>query len=358
MNNHNNKPIRLGITMGDANGIGPELIIKVFLEDYVQNQCIAILYGSPRVLNIHRKVLDFPKLPYSVISKADQARPGRLNVIDCSPNTDRIEVGLPSESGARVAHEALQAAIADAQHGLLDGIVTLPVDKATLQKHEEDFTGHTEMLGKAFGAPDPLMMMVSEELRVGLVTNHLPVSDVSRNISSKKIVRKLELLHRSLHNDFGISKGKIAVLGLNPHAGDNGLLGKEEQEVIAPALEEANDKGILAMGPYPADGFFGSLMYRKFDAVLAMYHDQGLIPFKFIAGYGGVNFTAGMPLVRTSPDHGVAYDIAGNGVASPESFRESMYLAIDVFRRRSEITPLVETALDSTKNPLLEEPKM
>jgi 4-hydroxythreonine-4-phosphate dehydrogenase len=353
------KPIRLGITIGDANGIGPELIIKVFLEEYVQNRCIAIVYGSPKVLNIHRKVLDLPKLPYSVISSAGQARPGRLNVIDCSSNADRIDIGVPSEGGAKVAHDALKAAIADAQHGLLDSIVTLPVDKASLQGHEKDFTGHTEMLGKAFGTPDPLMMMVSEDMRVGLVTNHLSVANIARNLTQKKIVRKLELLHRSLHNDFGKSRGKIAVLGLNPHAGDNGLLGKEEQGIIIPAIEEAKEKGILAVGPYPADGFFGSLKYREFDAVLAMYHDQGLIPFKLMAGYGGVNFTAGMPLVRTSPDHGVAYDIAGKGAtASPSSFREAIFLAIDIFRHRSATAPLVQNALESTRNPMLQEPEM
>ena len=353
------KPIRLGITIGDANGIGPELIIKVFLEDYVQKRCIAVVYGSPKVLNIHRKVLDLPKLPYSVITSADQARPGRLNVIDTSPNADRIEIGVPAEAGAQIAHDALQAAIADAQHGLLDALVTLPVDKATLQAIEKDFRGHTEMLGKAFGAPDPLMMMVSEDLRVGLVTNHLSVANIARNLTQKKIVRKLEMMHRSLHNDFGLSKGKIAVLGLNPHAGDNGLLGKEEQEIIIPAIEEAKDKGIMAVGPYPSDGFFGSLKYRDFDAVLAMYHDQGLIPFKLMAGYGGVNFTAGMPLVRTSPDHGVAYDIAGKGaVASPSSFREAIFLAMDVFRQRSATAPLVENALESAQNPVLQEPEM
>ncbi|MFK7970634.1 MAG: 4-hydroxythreonine-4-phosphate dehydrogenase PdxA [Bacteroidia bacterium] len=358
MSNQQSKPIRLGITMGDANGIGPELIIKAFLEEYIQKRCIAILYGSARVLNIHRKVLDFPKLPYSVISNVDQARPGRLNVIDCSPEVDRIEVGVPSRGGARVALEALQAAIADAQHGSLDALVTLPVDKASLQQLVEDFTGHTEMLGNAFGAPDPLMMMVSEDMRVGLATNHLSIANVAKNVSTKKIVQKLELLHRSLHNDFGISKGKIAVLGLNPHAGDHGLLGKEEAEIIIPAIEEAKNKGIMAVGPFPADGFFGSLTYRKFDAVLAMYHDQGLVPFKLMSGFHGVNFTAGMPIVRTSPDHGVAYDIAGEGKAHVASFREAVHIALDVFKRREEIKPLVDTALGSVKNPILKEPEL
>lgn len=322
--------------MGDACGVGPELVVSAFQDPRLREACLPILYGSPRVLNLFRKAMNVEKFHYVMIQTADQAQFRKLNVIDCVPDLERIEIGLPSPEGARLAYFSVKRAVEDAQHQLLDALVTLPVDKASFQKFDEAFTGHTELLAQAFNVQENLMFMVADDLRVGLVTNHLPISEVANNLTTERIIRKARLMEQSLREDFSISSPMIAILGLNPHAGDSGLLGKEDEEIIAPAIKELKRKGIRAIGPYPADGFFGSLKYRKFDGVLAMYHDQGLIPFKLIAGYAGVNFTAGIPIVRTSPDHGVAYDIAGKSIADAESLRESLFLAIDIHRRRQE----------------------
>lgn len=356
MNSNRNKKLRVGITLGDVNGIGPELIVRAFEDYHLKEICVPILYGSSRAINIYRKVLDIPKFHYIVVQNPGQAQYKKLNIIECMPQMDRVDIGRPSELGGQGAYDALTRAIEDAQHGELDVLVTMPIDKATFQAAAGDnFSGHTELLGAAFGAKNNLMMMVSEYMKIALVTNHLPLQEVSRNISSQRIFEKLKVFHRSLHNDFNIPKPQIAVLGLNPHAGDNGLIGTEEQDVIKEALQQANKAGIHATGPYPADGFFGSLTYKKFDGVLAMYHDQGLIPFKLASGYRGVNFTAGMPFIRTSPDHGVAYDIAGTGKADPESFRQALYLAIDVYYNRQENIELQENALSEVKSPILKE---
>jgi 4-hydroxythreonine-4-phosphate dehydrogenase len=356
MSNIRNKKLRIGITIGDVNGIGPELIIKTFDQPYFKELCIPILYGSPRVINIYRKILQM-KFHYIVVQNPSQAQYKKLNIIDCLPDVERVDIGRPSEEGGRAAYEALQRAIADAQHGELDALVTMPIDKATFQPAAgSDFSGHTELLAKAFGVRENIMMMTSEDLKVALVTNHLPLRDVSRNLSPQRILTKIKLLHRSLHNDFNKPKGQIAVLGLNPHAGDNNLIGNEDEEIIKPAIANAKALGIRAEGPYPADGFFGSLTYRKFDAVLAMYHDQGLVPFKLLAGFRGVNFTAGMPMIRTSPDHGVAYDIAGTGHADPQSLQQALFLAIDVYYNRAENKELQANPLKDAKNKLIEEP--
>ncbi|WNJ21262.1 4-hydroxythreonine-4-phosphate dehydrogenase PdxA [Pontibacter sp. G13] len=349
MSNRNHNLLRIGITLGDVNGIGPELVIKTFLDGRISNQFIPILYGSSRVLNIYRKVIKINKFHYNVIQSADQAVPGKLNVIECVPDLERVDIGKPSEIGGKAAVQALHKAIEDAQHQKLDGLVTLPVNKAVVQQFEADFTGHTEMLAKAFNVPENLMLMVSEELKVGMVTNHVPVKDISANLTVNRIVTKGMLLHESMIKDFSLQKPMIAVLGLNPHAGDNGLIGTEEQDIITEAVQKLQEAGVNAMGPYPADGYFGSLTYRKFDATLAMYHDQGLIPFKLMSGYTGVNFTAGIPFVRTSPDHGVAYDIAGKGTAHTESVRQAIYLAMDVFRNRSMNAELTENVLPTTE---------
>lgn len=327
--------MKIGITMGDANGIGPELILRAFQDQRLRDRCIPIIYGSSRVLNIYRKILQINKFHYSVIKNPSQAQFRRLNLIECVENLDRIEIGQPSQTGAKVAHQSLKRAIQDAQHKDIDAIITLPLDKASYQKYfDEEFTGHTELLGKAFNVEENLMLMVHENLRVGLVTNHLAIQNVSSNLSKDHIIRKAKLLHQSLLRDFAIVKPMIAILGLNPHAGDNGLVGTEEVDMINGAVQTLKDQGIQAVGPYPADGFFGAMTYRRFDGILAMYHDQGLIPFKLLAGYSGVNFTAGIPIVRTSPDHGVAYDIAGKGEADANSLRQSIYVTIDVFNKR------------------------
>lgn len=350
MSKNNHDKLRIGITIGDTNGIGPELIIRAFQDQRLKDLCIPIVYGSGKILNIYRKVLNVANFRYSVVQQAGQAHPGRLNLIECVDDADRVEIGKPTESGALGAYQALNRAIEDGQHKSIDALVTLPVDKSLIQKHHESFTGHTEMLAQAFNVEENLMLMVSEELRVGLVTNHLPVQNVSSNISHDKIVRKVLLLNDSLRKDFNIPKPMIAVLGLNPHAGDNGLVGNEETDVIIPAIETLKGKGILASGPYPADGFFAAMTFRKFDGIMAMYHDQGLIPFKFIAGFEGVNYTAGIPIIRTSPDHGVAFDLAGKNIADPASLRASIFTAIDVARNRSMNEELVENALVPPKN--------
>jgi 4-hydroxythreonine-4-phosphate dehydrogenase len=352
MEHNSDRKLRIGITIGDLNGIGPEVLMKAFTDQRFRDLCIPVVYGSARVINIYRKILDLDKFNYQVVPNPGQARPGRVNLIDCIPDIDRVEIGQPSESGGLGAYYALKLAIEDAIHQQIDALVTLPVDKSTIQKHDADFIGHTEMLAKAFSVNMNLMLMVSDQLRLGLATNHLPLKDVSRNLSVQRIKSKIHLLDQSLKNDFNLQKRLIAVMGLNPHAGDNGLIGEEENLVLKEAITEAQKEGVSAYGPYPADGFFGSLQYRNFDGVLAMYHDQGLIPFKLIAGMRGVNFTAGMPFVRTSPAHGVAYDIAGKNEADPTGLIEAIYLAIDVCRNRIENRELQAGALNPDKKGL------
>ncbi|MEO1450466.1 MAG: 4-hydroxythreonine-4-phosphate dehydrogenase PdxA, partial [Bacteroidota bacterium] len=338
--------LRIGITMGDANGVGPELIIRTFLDARMRERCIPILYGSSRVINIYRKVLGVNKFVYNVIKTPQEAQPRKLNIIECIPDLERVDIGKPSEIGGKVAHLSLKRAIEDAQHQFIDALVTLPVDKASMTAYDEDFSGHTELLAKAFNVSDNLMLMVSDSLRVGVVTNHLAVKDISRNLTVDRIVQKATILANTLADDFSIQRPMIAILGLNPHAGDRGLIGNEDQEIVAKAVEALQEKNIQAFGPYPADGFFGSLTYKRFHGTLAMYHDQGLIPFKVLAGYDGVNYTAGIPFVRTSPDHGVAYDIAGKGTADLSSVRQAIFLAIDIHSHRTQNLALKENALE------------
>lgn len=344
-----NRKLRIGITIGDVNGIGPELIIKAFEDSRLKEQCIPILYGSSRVINIYRKVMRVNKFHYVIVNTPDQAHSNKLNIIECVPNLERVDIGKASEIGGEAAYLSLKRAIEDAQHQAIDALITMPVNKATIEKFEPGFSGHTEMLAQAFNAKDSLMFMVDHELRIGVVTTHIPVKDVAANLTTEKIVQKVKLMHETLRKDFTIQQPMIAVLGLNPHAGDDGLLGTEEKEIIQPALIEMQKAGMKVFGPYPADGFFGSMAYRKFDGVMAMYHDQGLVPFKLIAGYSGVNFTAGIPLVRTSPDHGVAYDIAGKDIADAQSLRNSLYLAIDVFHQRKMNEKLASNPLVKSK---------
>ncbi len=345
-----NRKLRIGITIGDVNGIGPELVIKAFEDQRFKDLCIPILYGSSRVINLYKKVIGSNKFHYVVVQTPSQAHNNKLNIIECVPNMERVEMGKATEEGGEAAYLSLKRAIEDAQHQELDALLTLPVNKATVEKFEPGFVGHTEMLTSAFNSRESLMLMVSDQLKMGVVTSHVPVKDISANLTTEKIIRKLRLMSDTLRRDFTIQQPMIAVLGLNPHAGDDGLLGTEEKDIILPALSHLQKEGLKVFGPYPADGFFGSLTYRKFDGVLAMYHDQGLIPFKLLSGYAGVNFTAGLPIVRTSPDHGVAYDIAGKDVADPESLRSALYLAIDVFHQRQMNDALEKGALTASKS--------
>ena len=328
------KKIRVAITQGDTNGVGYEVILKTFSDPAMFEICTPIVYGAPKVIAYHKKALNIDT-NYSIINRAEEARDGRLNVLACFDEEVKIELGQPSEEAGQAAFKALDRAMADYQAGLYDVLVTAPINKATIQSPNFHFPGHTEYIETKVGNGNKaLMILMNENLRVALVTTHLPIKDISKSITKEAIVEKAVIFQKSLKRDFRISNPRIAVLSLNPHAGDNGLLGSEEKEAIVPAIEELEKQGVQAFGPYAADGFFGSNTYDYFDGVLAMYHDQGLAPFKTIALDSGVNYTAGLPIIRTSPDHGTAYDIAGQGKADENSFRQAIYIAIDVFRNR------------------------
>ena len=328
------KTIRVAITQGDTNGIGYEVILKVFEDPAMLELCTPIIYGSPKIAAYHRKALNL-ETNFSIINNAAEARDGRVNLLTCFDEEVKIELGKPSQEAGEAALKALDRAMTDYRSGLYDVLVTAPINKATIQSPEFHFPGHTEYIETSVGeGQKALMILMNEDLRVALVTTHLPIKDIAKAINKDVIMEKATIFHQALRRDFRISSPRIAVLSLNPHAGDDGLLGSEEKDIIRPAIEELAAKGIQAFGPYPADGFFGSGNYSRFDGVLAMYHDQGLAPFKTIALEDGVNYTAGLPIVRTSPDHGTAYDIAGQGKADESSMRHAIYTAIDIFRNR------------------------
>lgn len=336
--------IRVGITHGDINGVGYEIIIKTLMDSRMCELCVPVVYGSMKAANEYKsRIKGAENFSFNIISSAKEARYKRANLINCVDEQIKIEPGVSTPEAGAAAVMALRAAVADLKSGAIDVLVTAPINKENVQSVDFSFTGHTEFLSSEFNAK-PLMMMCSELLKVGLVTIHLPVSQISSSITKEKIIESLTQLRKSLIADFSIVEPRIAVLALNPHAGDGGLLGTEEKEIISPAITEAAGSKILAFGPYPADGLFASGGYRKFDAVLAMYHDQGLAPFKALTPQG-VNFSASLPIVRTSPDHGVAYDIAGKGIADERSMREAIYLAIDIYRSRKIYTTI-------TANPL------
>lgn len=349
---NSDKPV-IGITIGDYNGIGPEVILKVLHNNQLNRICTPVIYGSMRILNRYRNQLDMKDWNLFGAQKIEQANPKMTNVITCwqDPQED-IQPGKVTPEAGKGAFESLKRAVEDLKGGKLDAIVTGPINKNNIQNEEFKFPGHTEYLAEAFDVKEPLMFMVSDTLRVGVVTGHVSLREVAEQITKEKIVIKLQAMLKSLRGDFGIRKPRIAVLGLNPHAGENGLLGSEEQDIIEPAIKELKNKGQLIYGPYPSDGFFAAQTYRKFDAVLAMYHDQGLTPFKTIAFNDGVNFTAGLPIVRTSPDHGTAYDIAGKNQADETSMRQAIYTAIDVVKYRKDQSELEKNALK--KNPVVE----
>jgi len=331
-----NGKIIVGITQGDSNGIGYEVILKAFADPGMLELCTPIIYGSPKIATYHRKALNLD-VNFNTINAANEARDNRLNLLNCLDDDKevKIELGQPSEEAGQAALAALDRAMTDYRKGLYDVLVTAPINKATIQSAEFRFPGHTEYIENCVGdGQKALMILMNDSLRVALVTTHLPIKQVAQAITREAIVEKATIFHQALRRDFSISCPRIAVLSLNPHAGDDGLLGSEEKEIIQPAIEELASKSIQAFGPYPADGFFGSGSYDRFDGVLAMYHDQGLAPFKTIALESGVNYTAGLPIVRTSPDHGTAYDIAGKGVADEQSMRQAIYSAIDIYRHR------------------------
>lgn len=328
--------VKVGITHGDVNGIGYELLLKTFEDTRMLEIANPVIYGSSKSTSYHRKVLDYKPIPLHTISRADDCIEGKINFINCVKEEIKIEIGAASSEAGEASYTALDRATKDLKNNKIDVLVTLPINKDTIQNEQFQFPGHTEFLQERFSdsGEKALMILASENLRVALVTTHMPISEVSGSITKDLILDKLKTLDFSLKSDFRIENPRIAVLGLNPHAGENGLLGKEELEIIAPAIKTAQDSGILCVGTFAADGFFGTEKYKEFDAVLAMYHDQGLVPFKTIAMNSGVNYTAGLSIVRTSPDHGTAYDIAGKGEASEESFRQAIYMAIDIFNNR------------------------
>ncbi|MCK9291284.1 MAG: 4-hydroxythreonine-4-phosphate dehydrogenase PdxA [Bacteroidales bacterium] len=338
--------IRVGITHGDINGINYEIIIKVFNDARMLDFFTPVIYGHSRVASFYRKSLQLGDTPFNLIKDASLAHTHRINIINITENDLLVQMGSSTELAGEAAFKALEMAVSDLKNNLIDVLVTAPINKQNIQSAAFSFPGHTEYLASRFDAPNPLMLMVWESLRIGTVTGHVPLASVPTQITSKLIIQKLSTLHHSLFYDFGIQKPKIAVLGLNPHAGDGGLLGQEEKEVIFPALNTARkEHDILAFGPFSADGFFGTGHWKQYDAVLAMYHDQGLIPFKSIAFEDGVNFTAGLPFIRTSPAHGTAYELAGKNQASEASFRQAIYLALDTYRNRRHQIELEQNAL-------------
>lgn len=328
-------PLRVGITHGDTNGVGYEVIFKAFAEPAMLDLCTPIIYGAAKVAAIHRKAVA-PDSQYQVIATPDEAVRGRLNLISCFDEDLNVEFGKATPEAGHAAFVALERATEDLRAGDIDVLVTAPICKSAIHNADFRFPGHTEYLSNRCGEDcEPLMVLCNDMMRVALVTTHLPIQQVAGAITTELIAKRIRQLYRSLRHDFLLSAPRIAVLGLNPHSGDCGTLGQEEQDIVAPAIREAVEEGIPVFGPYPADGFFGAGQYTHFDAVLAMYHDQGLAPFKALSMSDGVNFTAGLPFVRTSPDHGTAFDIAGRGTASAGSLRQAVFTAIDIHRNRA-----------------------
>ena len=329
-----NYKIRVGITHGDINGVGYEVILKTFSDPTMLELCTPIIYGSPKVAAYHRKAMDI-QTNFSIVNSADDAQPDKLSIVNCTEDELKVELSKPTPEAGKAALDALERALQDYREGMIDVLVTAPINKHTIQSESFHFPGHTEYIEERVGeGQKALMILLKNDFRVALVTGHVPVREIAQDITKELIMEKLTVFHRSLKEDFGIDSPRIAVFSLNPHAGDEGLIGTEESDIIIPAMKEMVAKGIQCFGPKPADGIMGSGNYTHFDGILAMYHDQGLAPFKALAMDEGVNYTAGLPVIRTSPAHGTAYDIAGKGVACEDSFRQAIYVAIDVFRNR------------------------
>ena len=347
----------IGITHGDINGIGYEVILKSLADNRVYELFTPVIYGSSKVAAYYRKHLDILNLNLSVISTIQEAAPKRINIINCTDDDIKVEFGQSTEEAGKAAFAALERATEDLQAGKLHALVTAPINKKNIQSDKFKFPGHTEYLQEKFGMEKKaIMVLASDIMRVAVAVGHIPIKDIASVLTEELIIDKLTTLNKALKQDFGIRKPRIAVLGLNPHAGDNGVIGNEEENIIIPAMKKAKEQGVICVGPYPADGFFGSDSFGKFDAVLAMYHDQGLIPFKALSMESGVNVTMGLSIIRTSPDHGTAYDLAGKNQASEESFRQALYLAYDIYTKRCcgkeiEANPLKPTGvLDNCKD--------
>lgn len=339
------KKIKLAITHGDVNGVGYEVIIKTFSDSRMMDFCTPVLYGTSKVLSYHKKLLVGKDIPnVTNVKDANNLADKKFNIINITNDEVKIDLGKSTEIAGELALKALDCVCDDLMSEKVDVLVTAPINKKNIQSKNFDFPGHTEYLENKFGGKS-LMMMVCDRIRIGIVSSHVALRDVPKVITKELLLEKIQVMNESLKQDFGIAMPKIAVLALNPHAGDNGLIGDEDDKVVSPAIKEAYDNGILTFGPYPADGFFGSSEFNNFDGVLALYHDQGLIPFKLMSFTQGVNYTAGLPYVRTSPAHGTGYDIAGKDKASEDSFRNAIYLACDILKHRNEYKELVKNSI-------------
>jgi 4-hydroxythreonine-4-phosphate dehydrogenase len=327
-------PIRVGITIGDINGIGPEVIIKALRDSRILQDCTPIIYGSTRTMSYHKKAIKDEEFVYQSCKTATEAQPKKINIVNIWNDEIKFDLGSATETGGKYAFLSLEKATEDLASNKIDVLVTAPISKEAISKAGFQFPGHTEYLAHLSNVDEALMLMVAPSLRVALVTSHIALKDVATNLTKEKILAKIKMFEASLVKDFGIIRPRIAVFGVNPHAGENGKMGTEESESIIPAIQLAQQANILAFGPYPADGFFGSSAMKQFDGILAMYHDQGLTAFKALAFEDGVNYTAGLPVVRTSPDHGTAFDIVGQDKASGQSLRSAIYLAMDIYRSR------------------------
>jgi len=339
--------IKIGISHGDINGIGYEVIIKTLLDQRIFDICTPVLYGSSKVAAYHRKALEIENISFHNVRSPEEATAKKSSIINCVDDEIRVELGKSTPAAGEAARIALMKAVDDLKHNRIQALVTAPINKQNIQSDDFRYTGHTEFLQDYFDAEESLMLMCSELLNVGVVTSHIPVADIPGFLSQEDISRKIRILDHTLRRDFGIRKPRMAVLGLNPHAGDGGVLGDEEKEKIIPAIEEARADKLTVFGPFPADGFFGSGEFTRFDGILAMYHDQGLIPFKTLVPTEGVNYTSGLPIIRTSPAHGTAYEIAGKNQAGTGSFRKALFMACDIYRNRQLFDEI-------SKNPLPE----
>ncbi len=351
------KKIKIGISVGDINGVGLEVILKTFNDGRILDMCTPVVFCSNRSASFYRKVLNFKNFNIHSINSAKEARAKKFNVVNVWQDEFKIEPGEMNETGGKCALLSLEATCKALKDGEVDVLVTAPINKHTIQSEEFNFPGHTEYLQDYFQAKESLMFMISDDLKIGVVTGHIPLNEVASKIDADLIRKKFDLMEHSLKKDFMISKPKIALLSLNPHAGDKGLIGKEDDEIVKPAIAKAMEDGKLAFGPFSADSFFGNGHYKNFDGVLAMYHDQGLIPFKTLTFNSGVNFTAGLPIIRTSPDHGTAHEIAGTNQASENSFRQAIYAAIDLYQQRTEQTDLESNVLKQESKSLIKGPK-
>ena len=343
------KKYKIGITLGDINGIGPEVVLKTLSNPAVLNSCIPIIYGSGKVLGYHKNIVDDSSLSFVTISNPKSAQEDKISVVNCYQETININLGKASSEAGKFAYVCLDAAVNDLHEGFIDGLVTGPINKKAMEMADFPEKGHTDYIAKKVGDEEPLMFMISDELKIAVATAHVPLHKVTSLLTTELLKEKITTMNTCLMQDFGIDKPLIAVLGLNPHAGDDGTIGTEEKEYIQPLIIDLKNSGVLVSGPYSADGFFGSGKFSKFDGILAMYHDQGLIPFKTLSFGNGVNFTGGLHVIRTSPDHGTAFEIAGKNEADPSSFRAALNSALDIIRNRRSYTGLRSNKLQKQK---------